>query len=384
MRIGIDCRTMLNPSGGEFAGIGHYTSGLVEALTKYYPQHEFVLFFDHRTNNETVALLRERENVTIRRFPLSKHKKFLPIAYSHGFVSRTLKSAKLDLFHSPAYTIPLGYSKPSVVTVHDLAIYDHPEWFPDGQKFSRQVAVPKSIQRAAKVIAVSESTQKQVVKRFGRSKEDVPVIHEGFAKGASVKKSRRADIKIDKGVGTEYFLFVGTVEPRKNVVRLVKAFDKFMEEHHTQYPKMQLVIAGKQGWKSKESITAIARAKWSGRIRVLGYVTHEEKVALMQDATAFVFPSLWEGFGLPVIESLQLGTPVITSKVSALPEVAGPGAEYVNPRSITDIYRGMITVMRSQKRAESLAEKGKEHVKQFTWRKAAKETVAIYKEVLQD
>lgn len=375
---------MLSPDGGEFAGIGHYTAGIVHALTQHDTGNQYVLFFDHRAHAETVAQLRKRDNVKIRRFPLSKHKKYLPIAYSHGFVSRTLASERLDLFHSPAYTIPLAYKKPSVVTVHDLAIYEHPEWFPDGQKFSRQVAVPKSMERAAKVIAVSQATQRQVIKQFGRSKQDVPVVYEGFEKGAAVLKARRAHIRADKGVGEQYLFFVSTIEPRKNVVRLVKAFDKFMEQHHEQFPQLQLILAGKHGWKSQESISAIARAKWSGHIRALGYVSHEEKVALMQDASAFIFPSLWEGFGLPVVEALQLGTPVITSKIAALPEVAGPGAEYVNPRSITDIYRGILSVLRSQKRADMLAEKGKEHVKQFTWKQAAKETVAIYKQVVQD
>lgn len=374
---------MLNP-GGELAGVGHYTTGLVDAMTKQHKSTDFVLFFDHKMSPDSIAELRERDNVTIRRFPLSKHKKYLPIAYSHGFVSQTLKSAKLDLFHSPAYTIPLRYNKPSVVTVHDLAIYDHPEWFPDGQKFSRQVAVPSSLKKSAKVIAVSEATQKQVCKLFGRTKADVPVIYEGFNKGKQVNKKRRAELRSEHGIGEQYLFFVSTIEPRKNVVRLVKAFDAFMEENHKRFPQMQLVLAGKQGWKSKESIRAIARAKWSGHIRMLGYITHEEKVAFMQDAVAFVFPSLWEGFGLPVLEALQLGTPVVTSKRSALPEVAGPGAEYINPRSVKDIHRGIQAVVRSPKRAEKLAIHGKEHVQQFTWKKAATETIAIYTEVLQD
>lgn len=384
MRIGIDCRTMLNLEGGEFAGIGHYTSALVHTLIKQYKAIDFVLFFDHHMHQETLQELQSYTNVHIRHFPLSKQKRYLPVAYSHGVVASALKRARVDLFHSPAYTIPLGYNRPSVVTVHDFAIYDHPEWFPDGQKFSREVTVPRSIARANHIIAVSAATKKQVLQHFGKPEQQVSVVYEGFTRGATVNKTRRAELRQARGIGERYLFFVSTVEPRKNVVRLVQAFDEFMEQNHERYRDLQLIIAGKKGWKSDESISAIARAKWSGNIRMIGYISHEEKVAFMQDATVFVFPTLWEGFGLPVLEALQLGTPVLTSNISALPEVAGPGAEYVDPFSEQSITQGLTRLLRSPQRRTSLAEKGKEHAKQFTWQRAGKETVAIYRSVLQD
>lgn len=384
MRIGIDCRTMLNPEAGERAGVGHYTTYLVQHIVRQNKRDQFVLFFDHRMpRNLMIQELTQRPNVEMIRFPFSEYKRYVPLGYSHVFVAQILRQQNLDLFHSPAYAIPLQYNQPSVVTIHDLAIYLHPSWFPPKQQFSTKVLVPSSIKRASKIIAVSKATEKMVKEIFHVPKKKVQVIYEGFAKEQRLNKEKRERVRNKFGINERYIFFVGTVEPRKNLVHLVKAFDHFMNENYKRHRDIQLVIAGGKGWKHQPVFTAIARAKWSSNIRVIGYITHEEKIALLEPALFFAFPSFWEGFGLPVLEAASLGVPVLTSRVSSLPEVAGDGALYVHPDSVRSIQQGMTTLVRNAAKRRSLSKKGKKHAKQFSWAHCAKETYDLYCEVVQ-
>jgi len=372
---------MLNPDGGERAGVGHYTYALVHALVPLTTKDELVLFFDHRMpNNAMMKALAAHKHVKIVRFPLSQYKRYLPFGYSHVVVANTLRKQNLDVFHAPAYSIPYQYRGTSVVTIHDLAIYPHPEWFPSKQKFSTAVLVPSSVKRATKIIAVSQATAKMVSDYFNADTRDVPVVYEGFSKTQKIPKKIRTQILNTVGVHGRFFFFVGTIEPRKNLEALVKAFDGYMEKN-PRYRDTQLVLAGAKGWKHERIFRSIARARWSMNIRYLGYITAEQKTALLQSCTAFVFPSLWEGFGLPVLEAASMGVPVLTSKISSLPEVCGDGAVYVNPRSNTSIQKGLSLLAKNSRKRADVAKKGKAHAKQFSWERCAKETYQVYTSV---
>lgn len=382
MRIGIDCRTMLNPKTGEMAGVGHYTTYLVRALVKRAKKDTFVLFFDHRMPDRAIKDLASKKNVEIVRFPYSQYKRYLPFGYSHIVVAQALKRAQLDLFHAPAYIIPYQYDKPAVITIHDLAIYPHPEWFPPKQQFSRKVLVPSSIQRAKKIIAVSQATAKMVRDLFSVAQEDISVVYEGVTKEKAVSALSKIRTRKKFNINERFLLYIGTIEPRKNLENLVKAFDQFMREHYRHHKDVQLVIAGVRGWKYQQIFRTIARAKWSSSIRVIGYVTQHEKITLLQASLFFAFPTLWEGFGLPVLEAASLGVPVLTSRVSSLPEVAGSGAVYVKPESVRSIQEGITMLVRQGKKRVALGKKGKQHAKKFSWEKCAAETMKVYTEVV--
>lgn len=386
MRIGIDCRTILNPKNGERAGVGHYTTHLVRELVRLYTRDTFVLFFDHRTpaSDSFLQELATLPHVEIVHFPFSQYKRYLPLGYSHVVVARALKQKNLDVFHSPAYSIPLQYNKPAIVTIHDLAIYKHASWFPPGQKFSTSILVPSSVRKAAKLIAVSQATAKSIRQIFRTPEERIRVIYEGAPSVQRISAAERRAVKQAFNLSNRFILFIGTIEPRKNLVNLVKAFDAFMQENHARYRDLQLVIAGGKGWKHEPVFRAISRARWSSNIRVLGYVSAQEKQALLQEAFFFAFPSLWEGFGLPVIEAERVGLPVLTSQVSSLPEVGGDGALYVDPKSIRSIQDGITTLVRYPKKRDALGRRGKEYSKQFSWKQCAKETYAVYKEVVAE
>lgn len=378
MRIGIDCRTILNPSVGEKAGVGHYTYYLVKHLLKLDKTNHYILFFDHRSSSVQEF---KRKNVEIVRVPYSEYKKYLPYAYSHVWVGRVLTKAKLDLFHSPANVIPLQYNQPSVVTVHDLAIYQHPEWFPPKQDFSVNVLVPKSLQKAKRIIAVSQSTARDIQKQFKISPKKITTIHEGYEPAKAPSKLSIHALRKSLHLKEDYLLYIGTLEPRKNIAGMIEAFDALVRRKPRRYKDVQLVLAGAKGYQFKENYKAI-QAVQAGSVRYVGYVSAKDKAALLQGAMAFLFPSLYEGFGLPVIEAMAAGTPVITSNVASLPEVTGKAALLVNPSSSLSIQQAIEKIMSAKTRA-SLSKKGKVQAKQFSWDRCAKETLKVYEEVVQ-
>lgn len=421
MKIGIDCRTILNPAFGERAGVGHYTYYLLKSLLALDKKNIYVLFFDSRFKGAGEF---EQDNVLIRFFPFYQYKKYLPVAYSQMLISAVLNREKLDVFHSPANVIPLFYNRPSVLTVHDLAIYKYPKFFPakflNRQTFSTQVLVPRSLRKACQIIAVSKNTKTDIIEEFGIPEEKILVVYEGVE---SYEKKKECGGVMEKyGISGKYILFLGTIEPRKNIASLIKAFRNLRLVYDSPAKECQLVIAGSSGWNDAGVYEAISDAnaaisgvgkRRSGRerrsgvdtrseglkkksgerrrglerrvatpIKHIGYVPHEEKICLLSDATAFVFPSLYEGFGLPVLEAMSLGVPTISSDQSSLPEITGEqGAILVNPNKESEIVDALAQILTDEGLRESLSINGRKKAQEFTWEKCAQETLDVYRSV---
>ncbi len=375
MRIGIDCRTILNPDHGEGAGVGHYTYYLVMSLLDADRQNDYVLFFDSRMKQ--VGPFR-RDNTTIRFFPFSQYRRFLPFAYSHLLISATLNRERLDLFHAPANIIPLGYTKPSVVTIHDLAIYQNPHWFP-AQLFSTRLLVPQTLKRARAVLAVSENTAQDLRELFRVPEEKIAIIPEGVDLELA-RRVQAVDPRKRFGLPAHYLCFVGTLEPRKNLVRLIEAYAD-LRKRNAALEHIPLVLAGKRGWKSDAIFQAVKTHHLETSVRFLDYISLPEKVGLLRNARAFVFPSSYEGFGLPVLEALALGTPVLTSNLSSLPEVAGDAAEYVDPESTESIAKGIERILFDEPLRKRLQANGLVQAAKFSWEKVALRTVALYEKL---
>jgi glycosyltransferase involved in cell wall biosynthesis len=381
MRIGIDCRTILDPQKGEQAGVGHYTYFLIDNLLKIDRKNEYVLFFDPKIGD---AGRFKKKNVKIKFFPFIQYKKFLPGAYSHLLVAGFIDREKVDVFHSPASTIPLAYTKKAVVTIHDLAIYHQPEWFPKGQKFSTKVVVPQTLKRAGKIIAVSEHTKKDIMKFFGTPEKKINVVHNGVEMRKDidlVKPEDKEAVKKKFDIKQEFILFIGTIQPRKNVDGLVRAFDKLRATKiFTDY---QLVIAGGRGWDYEGIFKLVRKLALTKKVIFTDYVTKRDKIRLLNAASLFVFPSLYEGFGLSILEAMQQGTPVITSDITSMPEVAGKAGLLVNPRSVSDIANGIKKVLTDDKQRDKMIRSGYKNAEKFSWEKCAKETLMAYKEVFE-
>jgi len=378
MKIGIDCRTILNPKLGERAGVGHYTYYLVKNLIKYDKKNEYVLFFDWRFRNMKEF---EQKNVKVKNFPFSQYNKFLPFAYSHMLISAYLVKAGLDIFHSPVASLPLIYPKKSIVTVHDLAIYKNPTWFPS-QIFSTKLLVPQSLRKADRVIAVSESTKRDLKDIFNVKAKKLKVIYEGFmVKKIEIKSSKIDSLKKFK-LWPNFILFIGTLEPRKNLITLLRAYKKLLSS--SEFKKYQLVLAGTKGYKSNEVFDAIKGLKLGKQVKYIGYVSHNQKIDLLSKAICFAFPSSYEGFGLPVLEAMVLGTPVITSNISSLPEVAGTATLLVDPEKEEDITKALKKLLSDKQLQARLKKKGIEQAKKFSWGKTAKETIKVYESMKEN
>ncbi|XOU93930.1 MAG: glycosyltransferase family 4 protein [Candidatus Kerfeldbacteria bacterium] len=373
MKIGIDCRTILNPKLGEQAGVGHYTYYLVKNLLKYDKKNEYVLFFDWRFRKFDEFA---QKNVKIKNFPFSQYNKFLPFAYSHMLISAYLMKANLDLFHSPISSLPLTYTRKSIITVHDLAIYKNPSWFPS-QIISTKLLVPQSLRKANKIIAVSNSTKKDLQEIFNVSSKKIKVVHEG----ASIEKISVKNKKIDSltrfKLGPKYILYIGTLMPRKNIVTLIRAYKKLLQAE-PGYSEYQLILAGAKAFGSEAIFDEIKALKLKKQVKYIGYVTHNQKMELIKKATCFTFPSSYEGFGLPVLEAMALGTPVITSNVSSLPEVAGKAAILVDPEKEMEIANALKKLLSNKKLQARLSKSGKKQAQNFTWENCAKDTIKAY------
>lgn len=375
MRIGIDCRTVLSPGVGEQAGVGHYTYYLLKNLLRLDRDNHYVLFFDSRMKNRSEF---QGKNVTVTAFPFSQYRKFLPFVYSHMLIAAQLLRHRLDVYHSPANVVPLTYLKTSVITVHDLAIYRNPAWFPT-QVFSTRLLVPQSVKRARRIIAVSQSTRKDLRDLFSVPARKISVIPEGVDVKLLPLKDRTVDVRRKYKLPERYLLFVGTLEPRKNVPHLVRAFGALARQ--PKYRDVGLVLAGAWGHKGSEVFEEIAEQNLKARVWYLGYLPHNEKLNALKQATAFVFPSLYEGFGLPVLEAMALGTPVVTSRVSSLPEVAGTAALLVDPEDTGELTRALGRVLDSAGLRARLVSAGRAQAAKFSWAATARATLAVYRDV---
>ncbi|HTK59956.1 MAG TPA: glycosyltransferase family 1 protein [Candidatus Baltobacteraceae bacterium] len=383
MRIAIDCRPIVSPDKGEMAGIGHYARFLVRHLLKIDEENRYTLFFDERASRGTIGeLIGSARNAEAKLLQLSRFKKLLPYAYSHRYVSAAIAGSEADVYHGTTGSLPMAYRGRSVITIHDLAIYAHPEWFPGGQFFSRRFVVPASVRNAAKVIAVSHFTKREIQRVFAVPAEKIAVVYEGV----EPPPPDAWETPAPKDLRKPYILYLGTIEPRKNVEGLVHAYASLAERFPKLVGATELVIAGGRGWKSERAFAAVAQANkrlaHSGpRVRVLGYVPDKDKYALMAHAQMFVFPSWHEGFGLPVLEAMNLGVPVITSNVTALPEIAGRGAALlVDPGREEELALAMKHLLEDDLKRGELARRGLERSTEYRWDKTAGETLEVYEE----
>lgn len=376
MKIGIDCRTILNPETGERAGVGTYTHNLVRTLLKIDESNRYTLFF-----NEDFPSADEfrQDNSEVVGIPQRVHRK-IPVYDAHYRLARLFTKQNLDVLHGPAYIFPLRYKGKTVITVHDLAIYQQPDWFPAGQWYARKIVVPRCIRLATRIITVSESTREDLLKQFHVPYKKVQTVYEGVEE----RKEGWSDGEVGAvfarfAVRRPYFLFVGTIEPRKNIERIIAAFERFVRKEGTGH---QLVIAGTEGWHHERIFDAIENSVVAKQIRYIGYVTAEEKSMLLSRAHAFLFPSLYEGFGLPVLEAMNAYVPVVTSEVSSTREIAGDAAILVDPYQVDEIAKAMTDISGDERLRAMLREAGERRVELFSWERCAEETLEVYEEVV--
>jgi len=264
-----------------------------------------------------------------------------------------------------------------VLTVHDLSFLRAPEWFRRERAAYYRAAIRPSVRLADVVIADSQATAEDLKTFLGVSGDRVAVVLLGVddaLRPADAPEIKRVRVKY--GLPERFYLYLGTIEPRKNLPRLIEAFDAIAGKTDAG-----LVIAGREGWKADATRRAFAEAAHRDRVKFPGFVPADDMAAVMSAAVAFVWPSLWEGFGLPPLEAMACGTPVVTSKTSSLPEVTGDAALLVDPANVDEIAATMLRVSEDVALRARLREAGLARARTLTWRRTAEQTAAVYRRV---
>jgi glycosyltransferase involved in cell wall biosynthesis len=376
VRLALDVRTVT----ARGSGVGNYVRHLLAGLRRVGPQHDLHLI--HAPGN--LAALGEDPCPDLylgTRFGQESHP--LGDLWEHLVLPRRLGARAVQVLHGPCVIVPLGPTPfAKVATVHDLVPMLFPETVP--RKFALYMSwLLKRVARAAdRIIAVSAQTKLDLVERLDVEPAKVAVVHEAAQpEFRPVRDQDRIAAALRRhGVTRPFFLHAGNLEPRKNQAGLVRAF----LGEPTLRGRFQLVLAGAQGWLTEGIEAELAKLDPGGEVVRPGHLPLEDLVLLMNAAQAFVFPSLYEGFGLPVLEAMSCATPVITSNIGSLPEVAGPAALLVDPHEPEEIARAMLAMADDDELRGRLAREGLARAGRFSWDQAARATLAVYEEAARE
>jgi glycosyltransferase involved in cell wall biosynthesis len=373
MRIAIDYTAGIRQG----AGIGSYVRNLVAAMLAQDTDNQYTLLTSGRSTTERP--FPKAANVVGRSILIPD--RYLNILWYRWRVPLpvTLFSGKADIYHGPDFVLPpLGKNIRKVVTIHDLAFLEHPEYaVPSLAAYLREV-VPAAVAAADVVATVSEEVSRTLIKHFQTPREKLTVIPNGV--GTHFRRITDL-ILLDAtrhkfGLKHPLVLGVGTLEPRKNHIGLIKAF---YQAHTKKSGPAMLAIAGGQGWLYEETQQLVEELKLERHVRFLGRVTDLELVTLYSMTDVFAFPSFFEGFGIPPLEAMACGAPVITSNTSALPEVVGDAAIQVDPHDISALAEAITRLLEDEHLREELRQKGYQRVQQYTWAMSARKMLAVYK-----
>jgi len=390
LRIGID----YTPAIRQRAGIGRYTRGLVQALAALDRQNEYVLL-EVGGGEQGSRGAEEQGSGGDFAFPANFHHRPLPLSErTMAILWHRLRlplpvdlfTGEVDVFHSPDFLLPPLRHGRAILTVHDLSFRRRPECADAALAAYLNRAVPPSIQRAHLVLADSLSTKADLVELLGVPAAKIEVLYPGV--GDTYRPVRDeaplAAVRQKYNLPDNFVLFVGTIEPRKNLVTLLKAWTKMrisdfgFRNSQFEIRNWKLVIAGSRGWLYDETFATVERLGLSGDVVFLGYVPEADLPALYSLARLFVFPSLYEGFGLPPLEAMACGTPVVCANTSSLPEVAGDAALLVDPLDADGLAAAMQQALGDEELRARMVERGWRQAAHFTWRAAAQQLLAIY------
>jgi glycosyltransferase involved in cell wall biosynthesis len=380
MHIGIDASRIAVAAR---TGTEQYTYELLAALARRDRQSRYTLY----CNQPPAALPPLGPNFALRRIPF-------PRLWTHVRLSAELALRPPDTLFIPAHVLPLGaplrQHTRTVVTIHDLGYLRFPEAHTPAQRLYLRLSTRWSAQAATRLIAISTATRDDLVRYIGVRPEKIAVVYHGLSPRFRPVEDPAALAATQErySIRPPYFLYVGTVQPRKNLVRLIEAFAQILQisdfrlqitdpNLQSAIYNLQLVIAGKRGWLTETIERRAAELGVAERVRFAGYVADDDLPALLSGALGFVFPSLYEGFGMPVLEAMACGAPVLTSATSALPEVAGDAALLVDPADTAAIAEGLARLATDAALRADLRARGLARAAQFTWERCAEETLAV-------
>lgn len=368
MIVGYDATTV----AGQLSGVGYYTSRLLASLANGAGTgvvDRLVVLSNRAVEVEDAPRL---QHLADGRFPSRA-------VWMQLVLPGLLRRLRPDVVHYTNYLAPVRHDAPYVVSIHDMSVALMPRFHTLKKRLLSSRLVPMVARAARLVLTPSESTRRDVLRLLGLDPARVRVIP--YASGPAFRPTTPDPARLEAlGVRSPYFLYVGTVEPRKNLARALRAFARVASE----LPDHRFVIAGQRGWKYADVLREIARPELASRVTLLGYASEADLPALYAGATAFVYPSLFEGFGLPVVEAMACGTPVLTSRTSSLTEIADGAALLVDPLDETALAEGLVRLGQDAGLRGDLRARGLARAAQFSWDRTGRETALAYREVCDE
>jgi glycosyltransferase involved in cell wall biosynthesis len=354
-------------------GVGHYTFEIALGLARQSPSDSFQILSHLPFAHAAVSDIDAPDNLTFIKQRVNK-------ATRHWWtigLPLYVKRARLDLFHGTNYEIPIWGGCPTVLTIHDLSLLLLPATHEERRVARARRRLPVMSRRATMIITPTEAVKSEVCEHLRVPRDKVVVVNEAPRRNFQPMPHEQASATVRRlGLDQEFILYVGTIEPRKNLITLVKAFADVLRSTAL---RPQLVIAGKQGWLTDELFAYIDAAKLGDRLRLTGYLGDDELRALYSACRIMVYPALYEGAGLPTLEAMACGAPVITTSTPAIAEMVGDNARLFSPADSRALAQHIVELLTTPAACESLSRAGIKHAARFSWERAAHETLEVYR-----
>ena len=363
MRIGVNTRLFVK---GKMDGIAWFTYEIFKRIVVQHPEHEFVFFFD-RPYDPYFIFAKNVKPVVVH--PQARHP-FLWFLFFEIGIKRALRKEKIDLFISPDGWICLGTDVKTINVIHDLNFEHYPSFIDPLKRKYYKWFFPRFAKKSNRLITVSQFSKKDIIKLYNIDEEKISIVYNAASEDFfEIDENTKRETVLKLTNGTPYFVFVGSAHKRKNVERIMQAFDIFRQKH----ADFKFVFAGSNKYWDKDIKTTYDRLKYKSDIVFTGYLSTDEMNCMVSSALALVYPSLFEGFGVPIVEGFAAHVPVITSEITSMPEVAGEAALFVNPLSINEIADSMEKIAFDEQLRNKLIQLGTERNQLFSWDKSAQQ-----------
>jgi glycosyltransferase involved in cell wall biosynthesis len=373
-RVAISAHLLHSGGGYRNAGIHTYTEQTLRHLPQADPDLNYTLFTSHPPHDLDPS-------IEIKTTRWNTDRPALRILWEQIAQPRTVRQAKADVLHATAFVGPIVRSCPTVLTIYDLSFALYPHLFRGFKQTYLRIGTRYSARHAKRIIAISDNTRRDIARLYGVPLERIDLAYPGVDQTAR----RRSNVELarfchEKSLPAKFLLFLGTLEPRKNLPMVIRAFAQMKQD----CPDAQLVLAGGLGWLADEIFDTMKSAGLEDRVILPGFVAEEEKSLWYSAATAFVYPSIYEGFGLPPLEAMACGTPVIVSSAASLPEVVGKAGVMIDPSDVNAWAAAMTRMWNDEAYRAELTDRGWRQAQKFTWLETARSITSTYRRALSD
>lgn len=375
LRIAVNTRLLLPD---KMEGLGRFADECLKRITRDHPEHEFIFIFDRKPSEQFLY----HSNVTpVVAHPQARHPLLWYLFFEWG-IPPVLRRHKADIFLSPDGWLSLRTPVPSLAVIHDLNFFHNPEWIDRFPLWYYNRYFPKFIRRANRIATVSEFSRNDICERFGVPSERIDIVYNGAKEDIrSLTEEDRKQVRDACSQGKPFFVFIGLIHPRKNLARMIRAYEKFRsasDKHHKF-----LVIGSNKYW-SEETRRTWENSPYRDDIMLLGRLPDAETYRILAASEALLYTSLFEGFGIPILEAFRSRVPVITSNVTAMPEVGGEAALYADPLSVDSITDAMLQLTADAGLRDRLIQNSEIQLKKFTWENTARDLWNALEKLVQE